>query len=35
LAIIAEKGLANPFVRANPRPITEAAQTLEILQAAW
>ncbi len=35
LPIIAEKGLANPFVRANPRPITEASQTLEILQAAW
>lgn len=35
LPIIAEKGLANPFVRSNPRPITKAADNLEILQAAW
>jgi len=35
LAIIAEKGLANPFVRANPRPISQAAHTLEILESAW
>jgi alcohol dehydrogenase class IV len=35
LPIIAEKGLANPFVRANPRPISEAAHTLEILESAW
>ena len=35
LPVIAEKGLANPWVRSNPRPITEAAQLLEILEAAW
>jgi len=35
LPIIAEKGLANPFVRSNPRPITKASDSLEILQAAW
>jgi alcohol dehydrogenase class IV len=35
LPIIAQKGLANPFVRANPRPITQALETLEILESAW
>jgi alcohol dehydrogenase class IV len=35
LPIIAEKGLANPFVRANPRPISQAADTLAILESAW
>lgn len=35
LPVIAEKALANPWVRSNPRPITAAAQTLEILEAAW
>ena len=35
LPIIAEKGLANPFVRANPRPILQAADTLAILESAW
>jgi alcohol dehydrogenase class IV len=35
LPIIAQKGLANPFVRANPRPITQASETLEILESAW
>ena len=35
LAVIAEKGLANPFVRANPRPISQAADTLAILESAW
>jgi len=35
LPVIAEKGLANPWVRSNPRPIGSAAQLLEILEAAW
>ena len=35
LSVIAEKGLANPWVRSNPRPIGSAAQLLEILEAAW
>jgi maleylacetate reductase len=35
LPIIAEKGMANMWVRTNPQPITEAAQLLEILNRAW
>lgn len=35
LPVIAEKGLANPWVRTNPRPIDRAAQLLEILEGAW
>ena len=35
LAAIAEKGMANIWVRTNPRPITDAAQLREILEAAW
>lgn len=35
LAVIAEKGLANPWVRTNPRPIGGVGPLLEILDAAW
>lgn len=35
LAVIAEKALANPWVRTNPRPIERASQVLEILESAW
>jgi maleylacetate reductase len=35
LPIIAEKGMANMWVRTNPRPIKEASQLLEILNRAW
>jgi len=35
LAFIAEKGLANPWVRTNPRRIDHANQLVEILEAAW
>jgi alcohol dehydrogenase class IV len=35
LAAIADKGMANPWVRSNPRPISDAAQLREILEAAW
>jgi maleylacetate reductase len=35
LPIIAEKGMANMWVRSNPRPIKDASQLLEILEAAW
>jgi alcohol dehydrogenase class IV len=35
LPVIAEKGMANPWVRSNPRPIGDAAQLREILEAAW
>ena len=35
LAFIAEKGLANPWVRTNPRRIDHAHQLVEILEAAW
>ena len=35
LPLIAEKGMANPWVRTNPRPIADAAQLREILEAAW
>jgi maleylacetate reductase len=34
LALIAEKALANPVVRANPRPIREASDVMEILRLA-
>lgn len=33
-AAIAESSLSNPFVRANPREITDAAEIVQILQAA-
>jgi alcohol dehydrogenase class IV len=32
---IAATSLQNRWVRTNPRPITEAAQVRDILQAAW
>jgi alcohol dehydrogenase class IV len=32
---IASSSLDNLFVRSNPRPITDAGQIKEILQAAW
>jgi len=32
---IAQSSLGNLFVRSNPRPITEAAQIVEILRSAW
>jgi len=35
LAVIADKGMANPWVRSNPRAITDAAQLREILEQAW
>jgi len=35
LATIAEKGMAIPWVRTNPRRIDHVAQVLEILEAAW
>ena len=35
LAIIADKGMANPWVHSNPRKIGEAAQLLAILESAW
>jgi alcohol dehydrogenase class IV len=35
LAVIAEKGMANPWVRTNPRKIEHMDQLLEILEAAW
>jgi maleylacetate reductase len=35
LATIAEKGMAIPWVRTNPRKIDSVAQVLEILEAAW
>lgn len=35
LPIIAEKGMANRWVRTNPRPITQASQLLDILESAW
>ena len=35
LAIIAEKGMAIPWVRTNPRRIDHVAQVVEILEAAW
>ena len=34
LALIAEKALTNPVVRANPRPIREVADVMEILRLA-
>jgi alcohol dehydrogenase class IV len=35
LATIAQKAMAIPWVRTNPRPIDDVAQALEILEAAW
>ena len=35
LAVIAQKGMANPWVRTNPRPIKDAAQLEALLQQAW
>jgi maleylacetate reductase len=35
LDVIAERALGYPQVRANPRPITTAAQVREILELAW
>jgi maleylacetate reductase len=35
LAVIAAKGLVNPWVRSNPRRIDSATQLQEILEAAW
>ena len=35
LAIIADKGMANPWVHSNPRKISAAAQLLALLESAW
>ena len=35
LPILAEKGLANPWVRTNPRKIERVEQLVELLEAAW
>ena len=35
LAIIAQKGMANPWVHTNPRKISDAAQLEALLQQAW
>ncbi len=35
LATIAQKGMAIPWVRTNPRPIDDVTQVVEILEAAW
>ena len=35
LAVIAEKGMANPWVHSNPRKISEAGQLLTLLESAW
>ena len=35
LAVIAQKGMANPWVRSNPRPILDAAQLQALLEQAW
>ena len=35
LAVIAQKGMANPWVHSNPRPIKDAAQLEALLQLAW
>ena len=35
LPLIAQKGMANPWVRSNPRPIRDAAQLEALLQQAW
>ena len=35
LAVIAQKGMANPWVHSNPRPIKDAAQLEALLQQAW
>ena len=35
LVVIAQKGMANPWVRSNPRPIRDAAQLEALLQQAW
>ena len=35
LPVIAQKGMANPWVRSNPRPILDAAQLQALLEQAW
>ena len=35
LAVIAQKGMANPWVHTNPRKISEPAQLLALLEQAW
>jgi alcohol dehydrogenase class IV len=35
LAVIAQKGMANPWVRTNPRQINSPDDLLQILEAAW
>ena len=35
LELIAQKGMAIPWVRTNPRPIDKVSQLVEILEAAW
>ena len=35
LPILAEKGMAIPWVRTNPRKIERVEQLVEILEAAW
>lgn len=35
LAVIAQKGMANPWVHSNPQPIRDAAQLEHLLQQAW
>jgi len=35
LAVIAQKGMANPWVHSNPRKIADAAQLEALLEQAW
>jgi alcohol dehydrogenase class IV len=35
LAVIAQKGMANPWVHSNPRPIKDVAQLEALLELAW
>jgi maleylacetate reductase len=35
LAVIAEKAMANPWVRSNPQPLTAVAEVLGVLERAW
>ena len=35
LADIAEKSLRDPPMKTNPKPVTAAAQVMEILELAW
>jgi len=35
LAVIAQKGMANPWVHTNPRKISDASQLEALLNQAW